>query len=189
MGRLMIETDESEGVLKLLDQLIGPDNNLKVMDNGSLSDNVCSLVNEKDPTYVLLCIKDGKAASVLPELKNSQGNQLELYVTSIIHDIGIPAHIKGYKYLRDAIILAVGNMDILNSVTKELYPAIAKMHKTSPSCVERATRHAIEVAWNRGNLDTIHELFGYTIDSSEGKPTNSEFIALIADKIRLEAKY
>ena len=114
--------------------------------------------------------------------------QLEVIVTNIIHEIGVPAHIKGYQYLRDSIKMAVADMDILNSITKQLYPTIAKMHKTTPSRVERAIRHAIEVAWNRGKMDTIHELFGYTIQSGKGKPTNSEFIALISDKIRLEYK-
>ena len=113
---------------------------------------------------------------------------LETDVTNLIHEIGVPAHIKGYSYLRDAIILSVSDMDMLNSITKMLYPTIAKMHQTTPSRVERAIRHAIEVAWNRGKMDTIHELFGYTIQSGKGKPTNSEFIALISDKIRLEYK-
>ena len=103
-------------------------------------------------------------------------------------EIGVPAHIKGYQYLRDAIILAVNDMEMLNSITKVLYPTIAKKHQTTPSRVERAIRHAIEVAWSRGKMDTIDELFGYTVSTGKGKPTNSEFIALIADKIRLEYK-
>lgn len=113
---------------------------------------------------------------------------LEGDVTNIIHEIGIPAHIKGYQFLRDAIILSVNDMDMLNSITKILYPTIAKKHQTTSSRVERAIRHAIEVAWSRGRIDTIDELFGYTINTGKGKPTNSEFIALIADKIRLEYK-
>ncbi len=113
---------------------------------------------------------------------------LETDVTNLIHEIGVPAHIKGYSYLRDAIILSVSDMDMLNSITKMLYPTIAKMHQTTPSRVERAIRHAIEVAWNRGKMDTIDSLFGYTINTGKGKPTNSEFVALIADKIRLEYK-
>ena len=113
---------------------------------------------------------------------------LESDVTSLIHEIGVPAHIKGYGYLRDAIILAVSDMEMLNSITKILYPGIAKKYQTTPSRVERAIRHAIEVAWSRGKMDTIDELFGYTIHNGKGKPTNSEFIALIADKIRLEYK-
>ncbi|MCD2492628.1 sporulation transcription factor Spo0A [Lacrimispora sp. NSJ-141] len=113
---------------------------------------------------------------------------LETDVTNLIHEIGVPAHIKGYGYLRDAIILSVSDMEMLNSITKMLYPTVAKMHQTTPSRVERAIRHAIEVAWNRGKMDTIDSLFGYTINTGKGKPTNSEFVALIADKIRLEYK-
>lgn len=111
---------------------------------------------------------------------------LEMVVTDIIHEIGVPAHIKGYQYLRDSIMMAVHDMDILNSITKQLYPAIALRNHTTASRVERAIRHAIEVAWNRGKMDTIDALFGYTIHAGKGKPTNSEFIALISDKIRLE---
>ena len=111
---------------------------------------------------------------------------LEADVTAIIHEIGVPAHIKGYQYLREAIIMSVNDIDMLNSITKILYPTIAKKFQTTPSRVERAIRHAIEVAWSRGKMDTIDELFGYTINNGKGKPTNSEFIALIADKIRLE---
>jgi len=111
---------------------------------------------------------------------------LESDVTNIIHEIGVPAHIKGYQYLREAIIMSVMDMEMLNSITKILYPTIAKKYQTTPSRVERAIRHAIEVAWSRGKMDTIDELFGYTISTGKGKPTNSEFIALIADKIRLE---
>lgn len=113
---------------------------------------------------------------------------LESDVTNIIHEIGVPAHIKGYQYLRDAIIMSVNDMEMLNSITKILYPTIAKKHSTTPSRVERAIRHAIEVAWSRGKMDTIDDLFGYTVNTGKGKPTNSEFVALIADKIRLEYK-
>lgn len=113
---------------------------------------------------------------------------LEADVTEIIHEIGVPAHIKGYQYLRDAIVMSVGDMDMLNSITKVLYPTIAKKYQTTSSRVERAIRHAIEVAWSRGKMDTIDEMFGYTIHNEKGKPTNSEFIALITDRIRLEYK-
>lgn len=112
---------------------------------------------------------------------------LENDVTRLLHEIGIPAHIKGYQYLRDAIAISVEG-EVLVSVTKVLYPTIAKRHNTTSSRVERAIRHAIEVAWTRGRLDTIHDLFGYTISNGKGKPTNSEFIALISDKIRLDYK-
>ncbi len=122
------------------------------------------------------------------QLQEKKIHNLELDVTNIIHEIGVPAHIKGYQYLRDAISMSVEDMEMLNSITKILYPTIAKKHQTTPSRVERAIRHAIEVAWSRGKMDTIDELFGYTVNNGKGKPTNSEFIALIADKIRLQHK-
>ena len=114
------------------------------------------------------------------------GENLETRVTNMLHEIGIPAHIKGYHYLRDAIMMAVEDMDVLNAITKVLYPTVAKKYQTTSSRVERAIRHAIEVAWSRGKLDTLDELFGYTVSTGKGKPTNSEFIALIADTIQLE---
>ena len=113
---------------------------------------------------------------------------LESDVTEMIHDVGIPAHIKGYQYMRDAIIMVIEDPDMLNSITKILYPTIAKKNHTTPSRVERAIRHSIEVAWSRGNMDIINSLFSYTVSTGKGKPTNSEFIALIADKIRLQNK-
>ena len=115
-------------------------------------------------------------------------NDLELMVTEIIHQIGVPAHIKGYHYLREAIILSVSNNEVINSVTKILYPTVAKKHNTTSSRVERAIRHAIEVAWDRGDVDVLNSYFGYTIQNDRGKPTNSEFIAMIADKLRLRLK-
>lgn len=119
----------------------------------------------------------------------ARGENLENRVTNMLHEIGIPAHIKGYHYLRDAIIMAVEDMDVLNAITKILYPTVAKKYQTTSSRVERAIRHAIEVAWSRGKLDTLDELFGYTVSTGKGKPTNSEFIALIADTIQLEYKH
>ncbi len=114
--------------------------------------------------------------------------ELELMVTEIIHQIGVPAHIKGYHYLREAIILSIKNSEIINSVTKLLYPTVAKKHATTSSRVERAIRHAIEVAWDRGDIDVLNSYFGYTIQNDRGKPTNSEFIAMISDKLRLKLK-
>ena len=111
---------------------------------------------------------------------------LEKDVTDMIHEIGVPAHIKGYQYLREAIMMSVQDVEMLGSITKVLYPTIAKKYQTTPSRVERAIRHAIEVAWSRGRMETLDALFGYTIKTGKGKPTNSEFIALIADKIRLQ---
>lgn len=121
--------------------------------------------------------------------RRGEPEPLETRVTDMIHEIGIPAHIKGYHYLRDAIIMAVEDMDVLNAITKILYPTVAKKHQTTASRVERAIRHAIEVAWSRGKLDVLDELFGYTVSNGKGKPTNSEFIALVADTIRLEYKH
>lgn len=116
-----------------------------------------------------------------------QGN-LEVVVSEIMHQIGVPAHIKGYQYLREAIILSINDSEMMNSVTKLLYPTVAKTFKTTPSRVERAIRHAIEVAWDRGDVDVLSSYFGYTIQNSRGKPTNSEFIAMISDKLRLRMK-
>lgn len=113
---------------------------------------------------------------------------LELMITEIIHQIGVPAHIKGYHYLRDAILLSVKDGELINSVTKILYPTVAKKHATTSSRVERAIRHAIEVAWDRGDIDVLNSYFGYTVHTGRGKPTNSEFIAMISDKLRLRLK-
>jgi len=124
-------------------------------------------------------------SNVVPMAK---GKNLDANITSIIHEIGVPAHIKGYQYLREAITMVYNNIEILGAITKTLYPAIAEKFKTTPSRVERAIRHAIEVAWTRGNIDSISHLFGYTINISKSKPTNSEFIAMVADKLRIEHK-
>ncbi len=113
---------------------------------------------------------------------------LEAQVTAIIHEVGVPAHIKGYQYLREAIIIAVNDMDVINAVTKVLYPEVAKRFGTTASRVERAIRHAIEVAWDRGDLETLQKYFGYTVSNAKGKPTNSEFIAMIADRLQLERR-
>ena len=121
-------------------------------------------------------------------LQKTRDANIEAMVTSMIHEIGVPAHIKGYQYLREAIILAVKDMDVINAITKVLYPQVAKTFATTPSRVERAIRHAIEVAWDRGDLETLQRFFGYTVSNTKGKPTNSEFIALIADKLQLQLK-
>jgi two-component system response regulator (stage 0 sporulation protein A) len=134
-----------------------------------------NFITEKPKSY--------KASYINPVAKT-----LETEVTNIIHEIGVPAHIKGYQYLRDAIMMVVKDIDVINSITKLLYPSIAKGYNTTPSRVERAIRHAIEVAWSRGQIETINSLFKYTINVGKGKPTNSEFIAMIADKLRLEQK-
>lgn len=153
---------------------------LKPFDNESLLERIKDVGNVSGGRRTFCRPVQGQAVLPKPE------RNLEMDVTDIIHEIGVPAHIKGYQYLRDAIILSVDDVEMLNSITKILYPTIAKKHQTTPSRVERAIRHAIEVAWSRGKMDTIDELFGYTVNNGKGKPTNSEFIALIADKIRLE---
>lgn len=122
------------------------------------------------------------------QIRNTKKDEksMETKITKMIQEVGVPAHIKGYVYLREAISMVIEDMDYLGAVTKELYPSVAAKHNTTPSRVERAIRHAIEVAWNRGKIDTIDKIFGYTVNNHRGKPTNSEFIALIADKLRLE---
>ncbi|SFS59927.1 sporulation transcription factor Spo0A [Paenibacillus sp. 453mf] len=130
-------------------------------------------------------ISSSNKSNVVPIGKTKN---LDASITSIIHEIGVPAHIKGYQYLREAITMVYNNIEILGAITKTLYPAIAEKFKTTPSRVERAIRHAIEVAWTRGNIDSISHLFGYTINISKSKPTNSEFIAMVADKLRIEHK-
>ena len=156
---------------------------LKPFDNNMLLSRIKRMRNFRDGRK-----RDIRKVDAYENTGSYYERNLEADVTDIIHEIGVPAHIKGYQYLRDAIILSVNDMEMLNSITKILYPTIAKKHQTTPSRVERAIRHAIEVAWSRGKMDTIDELFGYTVSTGKGKPTNSEFIALIADKIRLEYK-
>ena len=122
-----------------------------------------------------------------PESKKDEKN-LEALVTNVIHEVGVPAHIKGYQYLREAIMMVIADIEVINQITKQLYPNIANKFRTTPSRVERAIRHAIEVAWGRGTNETVENIFGYTVSAAKGKPTNSEFIAMIADKLRLELK-
>ncbi|MCI8636426.1 MAG: sporulation transcription factor Spo0A [Clostridia bacterium] len=124
----------------------------------------------------------------LPEDDAKKEENLEALVTNIIHEVGVPAHIKGYQYLREAIMMVVNDIDVINQITKSLYPKIAFKYATTPSRVERAIRHAIEVAWGRGQQEAVENIFGYTVSAAKGKPTNSEFIAMIADKLRLELK-
>ncbi len=138
---------------------------------------------EKNNNFI---IKEAKSNYI--EVSDYKEDNLEALVTNIIHEVGVPAHIKGYQYLREAIMMVVENIDMINQITKQLYPEIAHKYKTTSSRVERAIRHAIEVAWGRGKLDVMENIFGYTVDSNKGKPTNSEFIAMIADKLRLELK-
>lgn len=129
-----------------------------------------------------------QAARVEEAAEEDHSVALERLVTSIIHEVGVPAHIKGYQYVREAIVIAVQDMEVINAVTKVLYPEVARRYNTTPSRVERAVRHAIETAWDRGDLETLQRYFGYTVSNTKGKPTNSEFIAMIADRIRLQMK-
>jgi two-component system response regulator (stage 0 sporulation protein A) len=153
---------------------------MKPFDNEMILNRVKSIKNE---------VGERSQKPMLPQTKEVlEGLDLEQKVTDMIHEVGIPAHIKGYHYLRDAILMIIEDGDLLNSVTKILYPTIAKRNKTTASRVERAIRHAIEVAWSRGNMEVLNAMFSYTVSTGKGKPTNSEFIALIADRIRLQNK-
>ena len=151
---------------------------LRPFDMNMMAQRIIQLSDWKNQISPLLIKKDNVVTDT----------QLELRITDIIHEIGIPAHIKGYQYIRYSIMLAVKDETIIGSITKTLYPTVAKKHNTTSSRVERAIRHAIEVAWDRGDIDTLNAYFGYTIQNNKGKPTNSEFIAMISDKIRLQLK-
>ena len=160
---------------------------MKPFDNDMVINRIKQVKKQLEPQKIEQ--RKISAFEKLDKQEEKTPRNLETDVTNIIHEIGVPAHIKGYQYLREAIMMSVDDIEMLNSITKILYPTIAKKYQTTPSRVERAIRHAIEVAWSRGKMDTIDELFGYTINNGKGKPTNSEFIALIADKIRLDYKH
>ena len=169
-------TNDNDRMFKILADLLNAKKEFQIMITvpGNAMDS-----NEQDS---LLFVESPLKGNQYMKLEHD----LEQDVTDMIHEIGVPAHIKGYQYLREAIMMAVEDIDILNSITKVLYPTIAKKFQTTPSRVERAIRHAIEVAWSRGRMETLDALFSYTINTGKGKPTNSEFIALIADRIRLQ---
>lgn len=167
----LTSTKDNERVYKILGDLMNMDKEFQIMITVPSGNKIAS-ITEQDTI-----------------MKNTGPvRDLEKDVTDMIHEIGVPAHIKGYQYLREAIMMSVEDNEMLSSITKVLYPSIAKKYQTTPSRVERAIRHAIEVAWSRGRMETLDALFGYTINTGKGKPTNSEFIALIADKIRLQYK-
>lgn len=160
-------------------------------DNERMFRMLSDLLHTDKEFQIMITVPSGERREALFENKvaaesAAQEKDLEKDVTDMIHEIGVPAHIKGYQYLREAIMMSVEDVEMLGSITKVLYPSIAKKFQTTPSRVERAIRHAIEVAWSRGRMETLDSLFGYTINTGKGKPTNSEFIALIADKIRLQ---
>lgn len=165
-------TRDNDNVYRILDDLIQADKEFQIM------------ITVPSGKYSEKTGNDLK--TTLQEIYHPKPKDLETEVTDMIHEIGVPAHIKGYQYLREAIIMSVEDGEVLGSITKVLYPGIARKYSTTPSRVERAIRHAIEVAWSRGKMETLDGLFGYTINTGKGKPTNSEFIALIADKIRLQ---
>ena len=181
------------GVLKQLRELEKPPKVILI--SAFCSDSVVSEAVELGASYFMF--KPVEENALLDRMRALFGRdlpeerhpvELKNLVTSVIHEIGVPAHIKGYQYLREAIMIAVDDMDVINAVTKVLYPEVAKRFNTTPSRVERAIRHAIEVAWDRGDLETLQKYFGYTVSNAKGKPTNSEFIAMIADRLVLEQK-
>lgn len=166
---------------------MGQVNVMEVQDNERAIRMLCDLLMKNQGFQIMINVpfEESPEGETVETVSNKKAHDLEKDVTDIIHEIGVPAHIKGYQYLREAIMMSVEDREMLSAVTKILYPAIAKKYHTTSSRVERAIRHAIEVAWNRGNMDTLDSMFGYTINVGKGKPTNSEFIALIVDKIRL----
>ncbi|MBQ9277203.1 MAG: response regulator [Lachnospiraceae bacterium] len=169
-------------------EYLGIDDNDDIAFNDEEDDDIYYEIDDIDDLDDLDDLKDLKDLEKTDNKKEISLNTMENDVTDIIRELGIPANIKGYQYIREGIIMAIDDMNVLNFVTKLLYPAIAKKFKTTSSSVERAIRHAIEVAWGRGNIKMIEKMFGYTVSAGKGKPTNSEFIALIADKLRLEYK-
>lgn len=166
---------------------------MTILTSGFVSDRMLAEASELRAAYFLP--KPFETETLLDKMRGlflqapkEAAPTLKTMVTSVIHEIGVPAHIKGYQYLREAIMITVRDMDVINAVTKILYPEVAKRYATTPSRVERAIRHAIEVAWDRGDLETLQKYFGYTVSNAKGKPTNSEFIAMIADRLTLEQK-
>lgn len=183
-------TRDSDKMQKIIDELMKQDKEFQIMitvtssgKNGASGEREMEVKwNTESPLKAAAFPVGATKEYMQPERTE---HDLETDVTDMIHEIGVPAHIKGYQYLREAIMMSVQDMEMLNAITKVLYPSIAKKYQTTPSRVERAIRHAIEVAWSRGRMETLDALFGYTINTGKGKPTNSEFIALITDKLRL----
>lgn len=165
--------DNGQQVYRFLTEILEKNQEMQILITVPSKDNQSNLSTSENNSKEVL------------SYQTKQEKDLEKDVTDMIHELGVPAHIKGYQYLREAIMMSVDDIEMLNAITKVLYPTIAKKFQTTPSRVERAIRHAIEVAWSRGKMETLDALFGYTINIGKGKPTNSEFIALIADRIRL----
>jgi len=199
MDMVLTHTDGLETLIALQKASLNPRPRILVL-SGFVRGNLAEYAAEQGADYFLL--KPCKLTAVLERVRWLANNgereapaqprignhSLEALVTAIIHEIGVPAHIKGYQYLREAIRLTVEDMEVINAVTKILYPEVAKRFNTTASRVERAIRHAIEVAWDRGDLEVLQKYFGYTVSNSKGKPTNSEFIAMIADRLHLQLK-
>ena len=196
--------NHDETMRKKTEDIVKKQTQCHLMGTYDVGDELLFHIKEDEPDLVILnpVLPHLDGIGVIENIRNAVKNKalpvedlivkqtnrekdLNLLVTKMLHEIGVPAHIKGYLYLRTAILMSVEDMDVLNAVTKQLYPDIAREYDTTDTRVERAIRHAIEVAWERGNIDMIHDLFGYTIQADKGKPTNSEFIALMADRIRL----
>lgn len=200
-SELSVKKDDNTKILNLLDKIVNNQESISFISRVKNGEQVCEVIKTEHRDSIVFNViipkencfpTEERFEQIRSEIMEKEepdaaknAVNLESEVTAIIHEVGVPAHIKGYHYLRDAIMMSVEDMEMLGAVTKILYPAIAKKHGTTSSRVERAIRHAIEVAWSRGRIETIENLFGYTINEGKGKPTNSEFIAMIADKIRL----
>jgi len=186
MEQLKVTTKrDDERMYKILSDLMNTDKEFQIMITVPGSASLEAKEEIHPDNGIVFSNEEWKNHRSSFENSKKEEHDLEKDVTDMIHEIGVPAHIKGYQYLREAIMMSVNDIEMLSSITKVLYPTIAEKYDTTPSRVERAIRHAIEVAWNRGRMETLNALFGYTISTGKGKPTNSEFIALIADKIRL----
>ena len=178
---------DDERMYKILSDLMNTNKEFQIMITvpGSA---VAEKKEEKQDAGVVFANEDRRESRIPLGRTVKTEHDLEKDVTDMIHEIGVPAHIKGYQYLREAIMMSVNDIEMLSSITKVLYPTIAKKYDTTSSRVERAVRHAIEVAWDRGDLETLQKYFGFTVSSIKGKPTNSEFIAMISDRLRLQMK-
>ena len=186
MEQLNVTTKrDDERMYKILSDLMNTNKEFQIMITVPGTTELDMNQEQQQDNGIVFSNDDLKEHRFSASVQKKAEHDLEKDVTDMIHEIGVPAHIKGYQYLREAIMMAVNDIEMLSSITKVLYPTIAEKYATTPSRVERAIRHAIEVAWNRGRMETLNSLFGYTISTGKGKPTNSEFIALIADKIRL----
>ena len=187
--------EDNPKTMEVLNEMLEKESGVQIVGRAQTGEDALEMIMDKLHRIAGFGLKPGSfhmtaSRKIKPYENQSEymAQNLENDITQMLHEIGVPAHIKGYQYLRDAIAESVNDQEMLTSVTKVLYPTIAKKHQTTSSRVERAIRHAIEVAWSRGKMDTINAIFGYTVSNGKGKPTNSEFIALLSDKIRLDYK-